>query len=51
MVLATSPAVGGSLTMAAPSAVFTIGRVAAMLGEDEECWPMSLSKWTRKPVA
>jgi hypothetical protein len=36
MVLATSPAVRGSLIMAAPSAVFTIGRVAAMLGEDEE---------------
>jgi hypothetical protein len=31
MVVATRPAVDGGLTMAAPSAVFTIGRVAAML--------------------
>jgi hypothetical protein len=36
MVVATAPAVRGGLIMAAPSAVVTIGRVAAMLGENEE---------------
>jgi hypothetical protein len=36
MVVATLPAGRGGLIMAAPSAVFTIGCVAAMQGEEED---------------
>ena len=36
MFLASSRAAGPGLIMAAPSAVFTIARVAATLGEDED---------------
>jgi hypothetical protein len=36
MVVAISPTARGSLIMAATSAVFTIARVAAILGEDED---------------
>jgi hypothetical protein len=34
--MASASAAPGSLTMAAPSSVFTIARIAKMLGEDEE---------------